>query len=219
VIAGSEHLLGAHRGLFEDAHQRVIRLPLAPLDGARPAPPASPPARLGYIGALTEAKGVGLLLEAAPTLAAAGLAVEIAGEGALAEKVESAPVAYAGRVDGQRKLEFLRSCDLGIVPSLWEEPSGPPYVVCEWLAAGRPVLVSRRGGLAEAAAAAGVVAFEESAAGIAEAVGGLRDPARWGELVASVPRVEDASDVDRWLDQHEETYRAALAGASARAPA
>src|SRR5712691_1435453 len=41
VIAGSEHLLGLHRGLFRSAGERLIRLPLAPADCV--PPPHAPP--------------------------------------------------------------------------------------------------------------------------------------------------------------------------------
>src|SRR5205807_1521843 len=77
-----------------------------------------------------------------------------AGDGPLRPELAAAAargsLGYDGFLDGSRKLDFLAACDVGLVPSLWDEPSGPPYVVCEWLAAGRPVLATPRGGLAEA---------------------------------------------------------------------
>jgi glycosyltransferase involved in cell wall biosynthesis len=219
LVAGSEHLLRRHRGLFGSAQQRVIRLPLAPLAGAPFAPPRSPPATLGYIGALTATKGVGLLLEAGPMLADAGIELRIAGDGPLRERVTAAGVDYVGRVDGSAKLDFLASSDAGIVPSLWEEPSGPPYVVCEWLAAGRPVLATRRGGLLEAARDGGVMQLDESPAGLVEAVLRLRGEEEWRRLIATVPVVDGDADVQRWLDEHHAAYEAALEQAASAAPA
>ena len=218
VVAGSEHLLRVHRGFFPRAAESVVRLPLAPLEGASPPPPGSPPRTLGYIGGLAPTKGVRLLVEAAPELARQGATLRVAGDGPLRPEVEAAAtrgdLVYDGFLDGARKLDFLGACDVGLVPSLWDEPSGPPYVVCEWLAAGRPVLATRRGGLAEAIELlGGVLPLEPTAEGIVSAVAALGDDTRWHAAVAAVPRpAEDA--VERWLDEYERLYRAV-----ARAPA
>lgn len=218
VIAGSRHLLDAHSRVFgRDTPARLIRLPRASL--ARPLdPPAERPAALGYIGALTEQKGVGVLLEAVPELTRLGVRVRIAGDGPLRERVAAAEVDYAGRVDGEdAKAGFLEACDLGVVPSLWAEPSGPPYVVTEWVAAGRPVLVSGRGGLAEVARSDGTLPFEPTPAGLLEALARLCDPAEWRAARARVPATAGDADVERWLDEHLEAYEGAMASAGVRA--
>jgi glycosyltransferase involved in cell wall biosynthesis len=206
VVAGSEHLLRVHRGFFPRAAESVVRLPLAPLEGLTPEPPATPPRSLGYIGGLASTKGVRLLVEAAPELGRAGLMLRVAGDGPLRADVEAAAargdLVYDGFLDGARKLEFLGACDVGLVPSLWDEPSGPPYVVCEWLAAGRPVLATRRGGLAETIELLdGVFPLEPTVEGIVAAVAALRH-----EVVP--PPAGDA--VDRWLDEYERLYRTAV---------
>jgi glycosyltransferase involved in cell wall biosynthesis len=211
LIAGSDHLLRVMNGLFPAADPHVVRLPLAPVPGAGEAPPASVPRTIGYIGALTATKGVELLLEARGSLAEAGLGLRLAGDGPLREAVAASGVDYAGRVDGTAKGEFLASCDIGVVPSLWNEPSGPPYVVCEWLAAGRPVLVTRRPALLEAASRhGGIVPFEESTAGLSGAMS--RVSQEWARLVASLPAVKGDADVDRWLQDHERIFELALDG-------
>jgi glycosyltransferase involved in cell wall biosynthesis len=210
IIAGSQHLLGAHAGIFAATPSAVIRLPLAP----SPAGPLGPPAALrdlGYLGALTATKGVDLLLAAAPELARSGVRVRIAGDGPLRARVEDASVDYAGRLDGPAVAEFTRACDAGIVPSTWEEPGGPPYTVCDWLAARRPVLAARRGGLTEMDGLGGVTGFEPTSDGIVGAVSALRDPGSWDGLVAALPEVADDRDLGRWLDEHEAVYRAAIA--------
>jgi glycosyltransferase involved in cell wall biosynthesis len=126
--------------------------------------------------------------------------------------VAASGVDYVGRVDGTAKGEFLSSCDIGVVPSLWDEPSGPPYVVCEWLAAGRPVLVTRRPALLEAASRhGGIVPFEESTAGLRDAVARVAGTQEWARLIASLPAVEGDADVDRWLQDHERIFELALA--------
>jgi glycogen synthase len=209
VIAGSEHVLGAHAAIFAETPSAVIRLPLAP-SGTGPGEPPSALRDLGYLGALTATKGVDLLLEAAPELARSGVRVRIAGDGPLRAQVEAAPVDYAGRLEGPAVAEFSRACDAGIVPSTWEEPGGPPYTVCDWLGARRPVLAARRGGLTEIQGQDGVSGFEPTTAGIVTAVRGLRDSATWEGLVAALPEVADGGDVERWLDQHEAVYGSAI---------
>jgi glycosyltransferase involved in cell wall biosynthesis len=102
---------------------------------------------IGYLGALTVAKGIGVLsrwLKISP-----GDPHRIAGDGPLAPRSNGRRACVRRVRRGAAKDAFLAACDIGVVPSLWEEPSGPPYVVGEWLAAGRPVLTSDRGGLAE----------------------------------------------------------------------
>jgi glycosyltransferase involved in cell wall biosynthesis len=208
LIAGSEHLLGVHAGLFEGTAAAVIRLPLAPLSsgpGERPAALR----KLGYLGALTATKGVDLLVDAAPALAGSRIRLRVAGEGPLRGRVEAADIDYAGRLEGTAVEEFTLGCDAGIVPSTWNEPSGPPYTVCEWLAARRPVLAARRGGLAEAEGMAGVSGFEPTVPELVRAVLGLSEAGAWGGLSAAVPEITDRRDVERWLDEHEAAYRAA----------
>lgn len=212
VIAGSEYLLRAHDGLFPSSRSCVLRLPLAAVS-QRPLPaPASPPRRVGYLGALERGKGIGPLLDAAPALASLGLTLRIAGDGRLREQVEAVAgraLEYMGRLSGAAKLDFLESTDVALVPSLWAEPSGPPYVLLEWLAAGRPALVSSRGGLAETHGLPGVVLLEPTAEGIARGVESLLDAETWRSAVSGLHQVTDDRDVERWLSEHETVYRRA----------
>jgi glycosyltransferase involved in cell wall biosynthesis len=221
VVAGSEHLLAVHRNVFEAAVRRVIRLPIVPPTSEPIAPPTEPKT-LGYLGGLNAIKGVPALLDAAPTLARDGYVLRVAGDGQLRAAVEAAAargdLVYDGFVDGDGKRAFIAGCDVGLVPSWWDEPSGPPYVVCEWLGAARPVLATRRGGLAETVdVVGGVFAFEATAEGVLEAVRHLRSPAAWDAAVAAAARSAGTDDRERWLDEHEEVYRAALGLAAAPA--
>jgi glycosyltransferase involved in cell wall biosynthesis len=214
VIAGSEHLLQTHRGVFPAAAEHVVRLPLRAIARELP-PPESPLRTIGYVGALASLKGVRVLLEAATALTQHDLTLRVAGDGPLRGEVEAAAAVgvlrYDGFLEGERKLDFLAACDVGVVPSVWNEPSGPPYVVCEWLAASRPVLASRRGGLAEAAAAlGGVLQLEPTAAGVVDAVLALQRDREWRRALSAVPLIDGATDVERWLDDHEAIYRAAV---------
>jgi glycosyltransferase involved in cell wall biosynthesis len=212
AIGVSGHVLGRHQGFFgPKTDRRVIRAPLMPLGGAEPIAPASPPKTLGYIGVLTESKGLVVLLEAAPRLAELGFTVRIAGDGPLRSAVErAAGVDYVGRLEGGALAPYLASCDLGVISSIWEEP-GLTYVLFEWLAAGRPVLSTRRGGLAEAAALGGVVSYDGSADGLVQSALDLRDETAWRALCAGLPDASGGNDFERWVDQHLAAYEVALA--------
>ena len=212
VIGVSAHVLGRHESFFpRQTGRSVIRPPLiraSPPPASRPE--AARPARLGYLGALRTFKGVELLVSAAPALAELGVEVAIAGAGPLQTRVSSTPsIRYAGHLRGASVARFLESCDLGLVPSLWEEP-GLSYVLLEWLGAGKPVLATRRGGLAEAAALGGVETFDGTASGLVQSVRALQDRARWGALQKALPSVTGSGDLDRWLDDHLAVYRRAI---------
>jgi glycosyltransferase involved in cell wall biosynthesis len=212
VIGVSQYVLDRHHGFFPaPTSRRVILPPLEPLGGER-RPVACPPARIGYLGALTGSKGIRLLIEAAPELRRRGFELRIAGDGPLRAEIEATEhVEYVGRVDRDGLVPFLTSCDVGVVPSQWEEP-GLTYVAFEWLAAGRPVLATERGGLAEAKALGGVVSFGASADELlATAEYLLRDEDAWRQTLDSVPVVTRSEDVDRWVAEHLAAYEAALA--------
>jgi glycosyltransferase involved in cell wall biosynthesis len=217
AIGVSAHVLDRHQGFFGlQTERRVIQAPLTALTGVVAPAPAGP-LTLGYLGALTVSKGVDLLLEAAPTLAEAGLTVRIAGDGPLREAVRAASgVKYAGRLEAAEVGSFIQACDLGLITSRWEEP-GLTYVLLEWLAGGRPVLSTRRGGLAEAVAVGGVASFDGSVEGLVAGVQELRQPQRWRALVAALP-AGDFDDLDRWGDDHLAAYEAALPREEASGP-
>jgi glycosyltransferase involved in cell wall biosynthesis len=123
---------------------------------------------------------------------------------------EQAGSSYAGVVSGAAKDDFLEACDLGLVPSIWAEPAGPPFTLLEWLTAGRPVISSRRGGLAESADLPGVQAIEPRTGDLVAAVERLLDPSAWERSVAAVRSFRAApEDDERWLDEHDGLLREA----------
>jgi glycosyltransferase involved in cell wall biosynthesis len=213
LIAVSNHLLDRHSHLFPRSTQHTIRLLVAPPERTF-LPPGDRLTTLGYLGSLERTKGTDRLLQAAPELALLGCELHIAGDGRLRGEVEAAAarepnVSYEGSVSGEEKERFLEGCDAGIVPSVWEEPGAPSMTVLEWLAAGRPVLVSPRGGAAEVIdELEGAITVQPNADEIVRAVEELAAPDRWRELV---PRVRPpASNLDEWLTAHERVYEEAL---------
>jgi glycosyltransferase involved in cell wall biosynthesis len=213
LVAVSDHLRNRHRRLFPAASFHTIRLLVAPPHRTFP-PPGDRLATLGYLGSLERTKGIDRLLAAAPALARLGCALRIAGNGRLQDEVELAAarepnISYEGPVSGDDKDRFLEGCDAGIVPSVWEEPGAPSMTVLEWLAAGRPVLVSPRGGAAEVVDELdGAIAVQPDTDGIVGTVEALAQPERWREAVQRVRSPE--GNLDNWLSAHERVYAAAL---------
>lgn len=215
VIGVSRFVVQLHEGLFPRAASHVVRHAVTPPEGGAVPPPGERLRTVGYLGSLDRAKGVDLVLDVAGELAEAGCRIHIAGDGRLRAAVEEAAatgsIEYAGVVGGAAKRAFLAGCDVGVVPSVWNEPGGPPYSLVEWLQAGRPVLASRRGGLGEAVdELPGAIGVEPTAEGIASAVRSLLDAVRWRAAVASVRPVGAPGDLDRWLGDHERIYADAI---------
>ncbi|MGH2996855.1 MAG: glycosyltransferase [Gaiellaceae bacterium] len=205
----SDYIVRRHAAFFGDVETAVIRHPRSLIPGRRLSPPREPLRTIGFIGALDRTKGVDVLLDALPLLEKLGVTVRIAGEGRLRSEVETAPVSYAGAVAGSAKDDFFEACDVGLVPSVWPEPAGPPFAILEWLAAGRPVIASREGGLAESAGLPGVHAIEPDVPGLVAAVESLLEPEAWRRALRELPQAADSGDEERWLDEHEQLLREA----------
>jgi hypothetical protein len=78
--------------------------------------------------------------------------------------------------------------------------------MAEWLASGRPVLVSDRGGLGEVAGVyPGSRSLEPTVESIVERVAALREPDSWRELVAAVQPLEGL-EPDEWGAKHAALY-------------
>jgi glycosyltransferase involved in cell wall biosynthesis len=126
-----------------------------------PSPGVAPRHDFLYVGRLVSEKGVGTLLRALASLngrpgrRAASLLV--VGDGDRRADLEALAaslgigdqVRFAGRKRDQELIDAVAEARIGVVPSEWEEPMGG--VALELLAAGLPLIVSERGGLAECA--------------------------------------------------------------------
>jgi glycosyltransferase involved in cell wall biosynthesis len=213
VVTGvSAHVVDVHADLFPTAERLVVRYPLA-IPRWRPMrPPEQRLRTVGCIGNLDRIKGIEPLLEAAPALASLGVEVRIAGAGRLTQKVEAAAEAqptvhYHGVVTGSAKEDFFEACDLGVIPSIWAEPGGPTHTMIEWLSSGRPVLVSRRGGLGEVVDLfGGSSAIEPTVSGIVAAIERLTSEPEWRRQVAAVRPIAD-NEHETWIGRHVSIYR------------
>jgi glycosyltransferase involved in cell wall biosynthesis len=122
--------------------------------------PLTSPARsfhqIGFIGRLTEIKGVEVLFEAVKALPECRLLM--AGEGDQRQNLEelaiemNLDVRFVGRVGSKARSRLLSACDVIVVPSVVlsdGRTEGVPVVCLEAMAAGRPVIASRVGGIPE----------------------------------------------------------------------
>src|SRR5262249_34846220 len=75
----SQHVLEAHGTIFEGAERHVIRNPLTWNGFGELPSPRSPLRTIGYVGSLTEAKGITVLLETAHELSQLGVGLHVAG--------------------------------------------------------------------------------------------------------------------------------------------
>jgi glycosyltransferase involved in cell wall biosynthesis len=108
-----------------------------------------PPLRFGYMGTLSDQKGVRWLIEQFQRLPF-DATLQIAGRGQLADEAQLKALATSPNISfvGYQKPEaFYSQIDVAVVPSIWNEPFG--MVAVEACAHSVPVIASRMGGLPE----------------------------------------------------------------------
>lgn len=138
-------------GYFANTPQYVIyNARCIPTPGGKRQREAASPLKVGYIGTLSQIKGVAWLIRQFRKSALMG-SLHIAGRGK-AEDVSDlehlalgdSRISFEGYVD---PTDFYARIDALVVPSLWDEPLG--MVAVEGLANNLPVIASNRGGLVE----------------------------------------------------------------------
>lgn len=176
------------------------------VDLPEPSPPAGPVRRLVFAGLLVERKGLLDLLDALaiPGTMPADATLTVVGDGPQRPVAERAARrdALAGRV---RFLGFrgdvprlLREHDALVLPSVMEQQ---PLVVAEAMAAGKPVVATDTGGVADMLTVPGtapLLAVPGDVAGLAVALRALfadQDPGGTGRLLADGARRRFAPDV------------------------
>jgi glycosyltransferase involved in cell wall biosynthesis len=139
-----------------------------------------------YLGRLISEKGVCDLLRAFSEIMRGDpggrqLVLRIIGDGperAALEKLAGelgvgGQVQWLGFKEGDDLVAAIRSSGICVIPSRWEEPMG--IVALELLAAGKPLVVSRTGGLSECAGDACVTFPNGDALALSRALGELLD--------------------------------------------
>jgi GT2 family glycosyltransferase/glycosyltransferase involved in cell wall biosynthesis len=145
-------------GLVPAARVRVVPNGVPdPRAGARPAGPRSAFTVL-YLGQLSDQKGVDDLLAAFGTLSAPEARLLLAGEwltraderrirAAIDASPARARIELVGPVDAAGKARCLAQADVLALPT--RQPEGQPLVILEAMAAGLPVVATRRGAIAD----------------------------------------------------------------------
>lgn len=180
------------------------------------APPAGPVRRLLFAGLLVERKGLLGLLDAlaSPGTMPPDARLTVVGDGpqrAAAERAAGRPelagqVCFLGfRADVSR---LLREHDALVLPSTMEQQ---PLVVAEAMAAGKPVLATDTGGVADMLSVPGTLARLAAPGDVAGLAARLRelfadpDPGRTGRLLAASARQRFAPEVS--AQRHLALYR------------
>ena len=139
--------------------ERILRSDVGmfvePFEKVRGHSPRNGRLRVGYVGTISDYKGVHILVEAFQGIDDPAIECAIWGDlktfPDYTEKLlcmDAPPrLRFMGRFDNGRIAEVLAEIDLLVVPSLWFENS--PLVIHEAFLAGVPVLTGDRGGMAE----------------------------------------------------------------------
>lgn len=216
VVGISQSILNrfTSAGYFSQAYKQVIY-------NVRTAPEPQPPRIrkpreklvLGYLGTISKVKGVEWLIEQFQKLSIPR-ALKIAGKGdeATLEEFRAlakiSPVEFVGYV---KPNEFLKTIDILVVPSLWDEPLG--MVAIEALANGIPVITSGKGGLSESVKhdVNGLICPPEQSNSLGEAIVRLYDyPSLYNRLsAAAAGSVSHFLDKDRLISQYSQVIQEA----------
>jgi glycosyltransferase involved in cell wall biosynthesis len=137
---------------FPDDRTTVLAPALA-YPAALPAPEPGHPLRVAYIGGLSSQKGVHVLIEAFRGLENAAelwIAGDLAADPDYSRQLRELAgenVCFLGRLDRQQVADALAQVDVVAAPTLWYETYS--FIISEAFAAGRPVLASRLGPIAD----------------------------------------------------------------------
>ena len=173
------------------------------------------PLRVMFLGRAIPDKGADILLEAAGLLERTDLEYLIVGshgfdpaaqlspfERRLRELTElvSAPVLFEPFVDRQNLPPLLRRADVLVIPSRWPDPC--PLTVGEGMAAGLPIVASRRGGIPELLGDAGVLFDPDKPAELTSALRLLADDPRMRSELAQAARSRARARDWTWAWRH-----------------
>lgn len=154
VVGVSQRILDIHleMGLFADTELRKVISHASTMPVSPPSKhSAGPVLTLGFIGRLTEEKGIYNLVKALAHLPHDRVRLVIAGvadaeiQHELRAMAPKASIEFLGFVEPET---FYRQIDVVVIPPIWEEPG--PLVVADAQAVRKPFLGTRFGGIPEA---------------------------------------------------------------------
>jgi glycosyltransferase involved in cell wall biosynthesis len=159
IVTVSEGLKSKLVSLCPEAQSKVEVIPMGILPtlfcSIRPGSAERLPIVL-FVGRLSKIKGVDVLIRAMHGIERAQLVV--AGDGQARTELEelarklSVKARFLGQVGAAERDRLLCSCEVVVIPSMilpCGRTEGTPVVCLEAMAAGRPIVASRAGGLAE----------------------------------------------------------------------
>jgi glycosyltransferase involved in cell wall biosynthesis len=184
-------------------------------DGPRPTPRHD----FLYVGRLVSEKGVTTLLRALALLngrpGRRPATLLVVGDGPQRASLEElaralgigAQVHFVGTKRDEALVEAIADGEIAVVPSEWEEPMGG--VALELLAAGKPLIVSARGGLRECVGDAAWDFPNGDAAALAERMGALLDDetlrrSKAGRAAEILAGFDEKALTREYLDLYEE---------------
>lgn len=154
VVGVSERVLSIHTdiGMFSETPIRTVirNASTEPPHEPYPRPICTAEVTFGFIGRLTEEKGIDNLMLALALLPRDRIRMLIAGrvsdqeQGRLRALSGDARIEFMGFVAPD---DFYKQVDVVVAPSIWHDPG--PLVVADAKAAGRPLLGTRFGGMPE----------------------------------------------------------------------
>jgi glycosyltransferase involved in cell wall biosynthesis len=173
------------------------------------------PLRFGYIGTLSDQKGLRWLIEQFKALPFEAT-LQIAGRGQTDYEAELKQFANSPRIEfvGYQSPEsFYQQIDVSVVPSIWNEPFG--MVAVEACAHSVPVIASNRGGLPEIIedGVNGLLCDPADPASLGRAMQRIHIEVGLRERLAAQTRVsvEHLLDQQRMLDSYQQLFSQVLA--------
>lgn len=153
VVGISQFILNRHEqfGFFKDTrHKSIIPNPVETVEEQATSVEKNSVLRVGYLGKIEEFKGIGVLINALRQWDTDKWELVIGGNGdksyiqGLMTEISPEKVRLLGFIEPQK---LFNQIDVLVVPSLWNEPFG--RIIIESFASGKPVIASRRGGIAD----------------------------------------------------------------------